>query len=116
MNPRCEAIGKYVVPLFRSLVAKELINTYNLTQVDAAQRLGTTQAAISQYINSNATKALNNQVIFCLRFRCDGAGETAKRLLTKKSVLMKSRLIFASYARLLLCSQFLLWGFVQANP
>ena len=40
MNPRCEAIGKYVVPLFRSLVAKELINTYNLTQVEAAQKTG----------------------------------------------------------------------------
>ena len=52
MNPRCEAIGKYVVPLFRSLVAKELINTYNLTQVETARKLGTTQAAISQYINS----------------------------------------------------------------
>ena len=52
MNPRCEAIGKYVVPLFRSMVAKELIGTYKLTQTEAAHRLGTTQAAISQYINS----------------------------------------------------------------
>ena len=64
MNPRCEAIGKYVVPLFRSLVAKELINTYNLTQVEAAHRLGTTQAAISQYIHSKrasrAWRAWNN--------------------------------------------------------
>ena len=59
MNPRCEAIGKYVVPLFRSLVAKELNNTNKLTQVEAAHRLGTTQAAISQYINSKrANKGL----------------------------------------------------------
>jgi predicted transcriptional regulator len=52
MNPRCETIGKYVLPLFRSLVARELINTYNLTQVEVAKKLGTTQAAISQYVNS----------------------------------------------------------------
>ena len=52
MVARCETIGKYVLPVFRSLVAKELINTHRLTQVEAAQRLGTTQAAISQYINS----------------------------------------------------------------
>jgi predicted transcriptional regulator len=52
MSARCETVGKYVLPVFRSLVAKELVNTYHLTQVEAAQKLGTTQAAISQYINS----------------------------------------------------------------
>src|SRR3972149_10501570 len=52
MNPRCETIGKYVLPLFRSLVARELIKTYSLTQVEVAKKLGTTQAAISQYVNS----------------------------------------------------------------
>jgi predicted transcriptional regulator len=40
------------MPIFRSLVAKELVTTYHLTQVEAAQKLKTTQAAISQYINS----------------------------------------------------------------
>ena len=52
MNPRCETIGKYVLPLFRSLVARELIDSYKLTQVQVAMKLGTTQAAISQYVNS----------------------------------------------------------------
>ena len=52
MGPRCETIGKYVLPIFRSLVAKELVKTYGLTQLEAAEKLGTTQAAISQYINS----------------------------------------------------------------
>ncbi len=52
MSARCETIGKYVLPVFRSLVAKDLVSTHHLTQVDAAQKLGTTQAAISQYINS----------------------------------------------------------------
>ena len=52
MSPRCETIGRFVLPVFRSLVAKELIATYHLTQVEAALKLGTTQAAISQYVNS----------------------------------------------------------------
>ena len=52
MSARCETIGKYVLPVFRALVAKELVNTHHLTQVEAAQKLGTTQAAISQYVNS----------------------------------------------------------------
>jgi len=52
MSARCETIGRFVLPVFRSLVAKELITTYHLTQVEAALKLGTTQAAISQYVNS----------------------------------------------------------------
>ena len=52
MVARCETVGKYILPVFRSLIARELINTYNLTQVEAAKKLGTTQAAISQYVNS----------------------------------------------------------------
>jgi predicted transcriptional regulator len=52
MAARCETVGKYVLPVFKSLVARELINTYNLTQDEAAQRLGITQASISQYMNS----------------------------------------------------------------
>ena len=52
MVARCETVGKYIMPVFRSLIARELTNTHKLTQVEAAQKLGTTQAAISQYINS----------------------------------------------------------------
>ena len=52
MYPPCETIGRYVLPIFRSLVAKELIERYNFTQLEAAKKLGTTQAAISQYIHS----------------------------------------------------------------
>jgi predicted transcriptional regulator len=52
MVARCETIGKYVLPVFRSLIARELVTNYKLTQVEAAQKLGTTQAAVSQYINS----------------------------------------------------------------
>jgi len=52
MYPPCETIGRYVLPVFRSLVAKELIEKYDFTQVEAAEKLGTTQAAISQYVHT----------------------------------------------------------------
>jgi len=52
MYPRCEVVARYLLPIFRSMVAKELIEKYNFTQVEAAKKLGTTQAAISQYIHS----------------------------------------------------------------
>lgn len=52
MYPVCEVVARYVLPIFRSLVAKELIEKYNFTQLQVAEKLGTTQAAISQYVHS----------------------------------------------------------------
>jgi hypothetical protein len=52
MRPPCELIVKYLLPAFRSLIAKELTEKYNFTQMEAAKKLGTTQAAISQYLGS----------------------------------------------------------------
>ena len=47
----CETFSRNVLPLFRGLVAKELIEKYNYTQLEASKKLGTTQASISYYIN-----------------------------------------------------------------
>ena len=52
MRPPCELIVKYLLPAFRSLIAKELTEKYGFTQTEAAKKLGTTQAAISQYLGS----------------------------------------------------------------
>jgi predicted transcriptional regulator len=80
MTIRCETIGKVVLPVFRSLVAKELVNTYELTQVEAAQKLGTTQAAISQYINSKRAFKGAEQFEGIMPKLQDMAKETAERL------------------------------------
>jgi hypothetical protein len=48
----CEKVTKYFLPAYRSLIAKALIENYGFTQVEAANKLGTTQAAISHYISS----------------------------------------------------------------
>ena len=52
MSTTCEVIARHVLPLYRAFVAKELIEKHGYTQVQAAKKLGTTQAAISQYVTS----------------------------------------------------------------
>ena len=84
MGARCETIGKYVLPAFRALVAEELVHTYGLTQVEAAKRLGTTQAAISQYLNSKrAYKSTTQFNSFRPKIK-KMAHDTAKRLANKE--------------------------------
>jgi predicted transcriptional regulator len=80
MSARCETIGKFVLPVFRSLVAQELVSTYHFTQVDAAKKLKTTQAAISQYVNQKrAIKGIEGLNEILPRIQA-ASKETAKRL------------------------------------
>ena len=46
----CEIVVKTVLPVMRAMVAKELIKVYNLKQVEVADLIGVTQAAVSQYV------------------------------------------------------------------
>ncbi|MEM1537971.1 MAG: hypothetical protein QXU09_02375 [Thermoproteota archaeon] len=52
LKPPCEAVSRYFLPAFRSLIAKRLIEDYAFTQVVAAKKLGVTQATISHYLYS----------------------------------------------------------------
>ena len=52
MRPPCEIVVRSVLPAFRSLVARRLIENFNFSQVAAAKKLGTTQASISNYLYS----------------------------------------------------------------
>jgi hypothetical protein len=52
MSTSCESVARYLLPLYRAFAAKELIEKNHYTQVEAAKKLGTTQAAISQYMTS----------------------------------------------------------------
>lgn len=49
MKPFCEIIVMTILPAMRSMITKELLTTYNLTQKEASDLLGLTQPAISQY-------------------------------------------------------------------
>lgn len=101
MGLRCETIGKYVLPIFRSLVARELVNAYNLTQVETAKKLGTTQAAISQYINSKRAFKGMEQIGEQLPQIRAMAKKTAKRLANNKLTLDDVSVDFCD-----LCSSF----------
>jgi len=45
----CEILVDEVLPTLRALIGKRLVETYGLSQKNAAERLGLTQPAISQY-------------------------------------------------------------------
>jgi hypothetical protein len=47
----CEEIVWYLLPLIRKEFAKSLIKDYGLTQRKAAEKLGITEAAVSQYVS-----------------------------------------------------------------
>ena len=101
MSARCESIGKFVLPIFRSLVAKELINTYNLTQVEVAKKLRTTQAAVSQYVNSKrAIKSSEDFDDILPRIQAT-AKETAQKIANEKTTWESVTIDFCK-----LCSSF----------
>ena len=84
MDPQCEIIGKYVLPIFRSMLAKELVRKYNLSQTDAAKKLGTSQAAVSQYLSSKrAYKGIEHVEQFLPKIQVMAA-DTAKKLVDKE--------------------------------
>lgn len=84
MDPQCEIIGKYVLPIFRSMLAKELVQKYHLSQTEAAKKLGTTQAAVSQYLSSKrAYKGVEHVEEFMPKIQAM-ATETAKKLINKE--------------------------------
>jgi len=84
MDPQCEIIGKYVLPIFRSMLAKELVQKYNLSQTETAKKLGTTQAAVSQYLSSKrAYKGIEHVEEFMPKIQ-EMAQETARKLFEKE--------------------------------
>lgn len=61
MKPNCEAMVRYVLPAIRAMIARDLIEGHNMTQKEAAKKLGMTQPAVSQYgkhIRGNRAKIL----------------------------------------------------------
>jgi predicted transcriptional regulator len=80
MYPPCETVTRYVLPAFRSFVAIELVEKYSYTQVEAAKRLGTTQAAISQYLHFKRGYRGTNQFKKALPRIRESAIETARRM------------------------------------
>jgi len=53
MKPVCEVVVTSVLPAIRSIMTRELLNTYELKQQEVADLLGITQPAVSQYIRES---------------------------------------------------------------
>jgi len=53
---------KFVIPAVRALIAIQLVRKYNMTQVEAARKLGVTQPAISYYLNSKRGKIVIEKI------------------------------------------------------
>jgi len=84
MDPQCEMVGKYILPIYRSLLARELVEKYDFSQTQAAKRLGTTQAAISQYLSSKrAFKGIEHVEQYLPKIQAM-ASETAQKLANKE--------------------------------
>jgi len=82
MSTSCESVARHILPLYRSFVAKELIDNYDYTQVQAAKKLGTTQAAISQYMTSKrGHKGIPNYEEIAPSIQ-NAATKVAKRIVT----------------------------------
>jgi hypothetical protein len=60
LSTSCEYIARHFLPLYRAFVAKELIEKYGYTQEQAAEKLGTTQPAISQYLSAKRGRKGNS--------------------------------------------------------
>jgi len=52
VKPRCEIMVSKYLPTIRALLAVELSRKYGLTEQRIAELLGTTKAAVSQYLSS----------------------------------------------------------------
>ena len=84
MYPVCENVSRYILPIYRSYLAKELIDKHGFTQVETAAKLGTTQAAISQYIHSKrGFKGITQYENIIPKIQVVAA-ETAKRIVTEE--------------------------------
>ncbi len=98
MRPPCELVVKLVLPAFRSLVAKTLIEKHNFSQVAAAEKLGTTQAAISHYLYSKRGDKRMKQLEAMPSVHA-AADDVALRIATEKSSSFDAMLMFCGLCR-----------------
>jgi predicted transcriptional regulator len=80
----CEKVARYIIPGFRSLIARELIQIHSFTQIQAANKLGTTQAAISQYVHSKRGDRNFQQFEKAIPIMRKTAAEVAERIASEE--------------------------------
>ncbi|MDP8023586.1 MAG: transcriptional regulator [Nitrososphaeria archaeon] len=59
MKTVCEEVVRYVLPAYRSLIAKKLVNDYGLTQEEVSKIMGVSQAVVSYYVSNKRGKGVS---------------------------------------------------------
>ena len=55
----CEVAVKSLIPAIRSAIARKLIKTYRIKQIETANLLGITQTAVSKYVTNTRGTTIN---------------------------------------------------------
>ena len=93
LRPPCEHVVQYVLPAFRSLVARKLIEKHGFSQVATAKKLGTTQAAVSYYLHLKRGEKRMKE-LESISIVQSTASEVAQGIATEKSSVMDIMLTF----------------------
>ncbi len=92
MKPPCVAVVKYLLPAIRVLVAKELVEKYNMRKIDASEKMGLTPAAITQYYKGERGAILIHKIEQsqeAMRMISELADITAQEGITPESIVEK---------------------------
>ena len=85
MRFNCQFAVRYLLPAFRSIIAKQLLTKHGLKQELVADKLGITQAAVSNYLNSKRAakcrRMLRDDFIHVHSLAC----ETAENIVREKA-------------------------------
>jgi predicted transcriptional regulator len=86
---------RQLLPSFRFLVAKELVDNHNYSQTDAARKVGMTQAAISQYFHAKRGRRWSSKSTLLSEIRPQ-ATSIAKRIADGKVSRVDSAQLFCT--------------------
>ncbi|MEM0493552.1 MAG: helix-turn-helix domain-containing protein [Candidatus Thermoplasmatota archaeon] len=97
----CEHMMWSVLPVIRKEIAESLIRDYELTQKKAAEKLGVTPAAVSQYISNKRgqTKIIDEEILNEIKRSAGMILKHESTVLTKETCrickILRSRGIFS---------------------
>ena len=90
IKPLCEVVSQDVLPAVRALVAKRMVESYGFSQKKAAERLGTTQPAISQYMSrlrGQKTRIFSDYPNVLEKINCLAEGIASGEITTEQTTL-----------------------------
>jgi len=84
MKIQCEETVWYTLPIIRKELARSLIKDCGLTQRKAAEKLGITESAVSQYLSKKRGKSKSIDITIRTEIK-----ESAKRIVNGDGQVMK---------------------------